>query len=529
MAKTILTGDTPSRFLAEESALLVPLRDKRPLDFGAATYGATQPELDFPGCEPMRLTPDEIDTFEGRLEFWDARAETAWVVREPTSPVHESPAHGLVALVERIAAARGSPIKCYGAMALMQRDADGAPRRIMQADQSVYLRPKWVVLPGPRAMIVGEHALPDVVLEVDHTTDIRRGKLLQYEAWEFPEVWVEVPDWSSPSRPRGLVPGLTIHLLEGGAYETSVESRAFPGWTAAEIHAAMNETTPSARTYGVLERVGTLLGAREGTGPNDDPLLRSQRRQGFEAGRAEGRAEGPYGNSARSAAVAGHRGFEAGLGRASGVLGVVGCRCRLGGPRFGVRGRLCAARPAAIPPGARISIQADRPTESGRASRGRQHRANLNPGSDNARAILKRAARLAGFTLLETTVALAIFAAGGMALYGLFNNNLIGLGKAADISRREPAVLRAVEHLSSINIREQPTGQLEIGGFDIGWSSNLVEPVRQSQSLLGFLGSFEVGLYDVDIELSRNGRPDSTHRVRLAGYQKVRQSETFIE
>ena len=292
MAKTILTGDTPSRFLAEDSALLVPLRDKRPLDFGAATYGATQPELDFPGCEPMRLTPDEIDTFEGRLEFWDARAETAWVVREPTSPVHESPAHGLVALVERIAAARGSPIKCYGAMALMQRDADGAPRRIMQADQSVYLRPKWVVLPGPRAMIVGEHALPDVVLEVDHTTDIRRGKLLQYEAWDFPEVWVEVPDWSSPSRPRGLVPGLTIHLLEGGAYETSVESRAFPGWTAAEIHAAMNETTPSARTYGVLERVGTLLGGREGTGPNDDPLLRSQRRQGFEAGRAEGRAEG---------------------------------------------------------------------------------------------------------------------------------------------------------------------------------------------------------------------------------------------
>ena len=150
-------------------------------------------------------------------------------------------------------------------------------------------------------------------------------------------------------------------------------------------------------------------------------------------------------------------------------------------------------------------------------------------GRRNARWPHKPILRRAGFTLLETTVALAIFAAGGMALYGLFNSNMIGLGKVADISRLEPAVLRAVEHLSSINIREQSTGQLEIGGFDIAWSSNLVEPVRQSQSTAGFLGSFEVGLYDVDIELSRNGRPDSTYRVRLAGYQKVRQSEIFIE
>ena len=140
-----------------------------------------------------------------------------------------------------------------------------------------------------------------------------------------------------------------------------------------------------------------------------------------------------------------------------------------------------------------------------------------------------RSARIAGFTLLEATVALAIFAAGGMALYGLFNTNLVGIGKAADVSRREPAVLAAVEHLASVNIREQPTGQLEIGGFDIAWSSSLVEPVRQGQTVEGFLGSFEIGLYEVDIELSRNGRPDSTHRLRLVGYQKVREFEVFVE
>ena len=114
-----------------------------------------------------------------------------------------------------------------------------------------------------------------------------------------------------------------------------------------------------------------------------------------------------------------------------------------------------------------------------------------------------------------------------MALYGLFNSNLVGLGKAADVSRREPAVLAAVEHLSSINIREQPAGQIEVGGFDVAWSSALVEPARQGQSVAGFLGNFEVGLYDVDIELSRNGVPDTTYRVRLAGYRQVRESGLF--
>lgn len=112
-----------------------------------------------------------------------------------------------------------------------------------------------------------------------------------------------------------------------------------------------------------------------------------------------------------------------------------------------------------------------------------------------------------------------------MALYSLFNSNLVGLGKAAEVSRREPAVLAAVEHLASINIREEPVGQLAIGEFDIAWSSSLVEPVRQGQSVAGFLGNFEIGLYDVDIELSRNGNPDMTYRVRLAGHRQVRQSE----
>ena len=80
-------------------------------------------------------------------------------------------------------------------------------------------------------------------------------------------------------------------MLEQGRYRVAAASRALPGWRAEEIHLALNEPTPSAQTSAVVERVAAALGAREGTGPDDDPLLRSQRRQGYERGRAEGRAK----------------------------------------------------------------------------------------------------------------------------------------------------------------------------------------------------------------------------------------------
>ena len=258
----------------------------------------TPSELEFTGCTAVSMSYEELRRYEGRMEVWDAELQTAWMVREPTSPAHERPSHRLTRLVERIAAVRGSAIECYGAMDLLLCDALGAVRRIMQADQTVYLHPSRVDLLNAEAMRVGEHNFPDVVLEVDHTTDVRRGKLRLYESWGFPELWVEVPARRAPSRPESRPPGLTIHLLERGAYRSSPVSRAFPGWTAQAIHDAMNEPAPSTRTHAILEGVGRALGAREGTGPDDDPLLRSLRDQSRAEGRQKGRVEGEAGGRA---------------------------------------------------------------------------------------------------------------------------------------------------------------------------------------------------------------------------------------
>ena len=275
-----------------ESRKPAPSQQRASAKQPAAPVMLDLPQLDFVGCKAVPMTLEQYHRFEGRLEVWDAELKTAWMVRDGPAPAHESPAQRLAGMAERIAAVRGSPIRCYGTMALLVEDARGEPRRVMQADQTLYLDLFRANLAGARALLVGKHSFPDVTLEVDNTTDVRRGKLLLYEAWGFPELWVEVPDERAPSRPARLASGLTIYLLEDGAYQASAESRAFPGWRAEDIHKAFNEIVPSPHTHGILERLGRTLGRQGGTGPDNDPMMRSLRQESRQLGIEQGRAEG---------------------------------------------------------------------------------------------------------------------------------------------------------------------------------------------------------------------------------------------
>ena len=259
----------------------VPYEDPSPDDEGVA-YG-------FPGCRPIRIPRDEIADFEGRFEYWDANAEIAWQVCEPTSIYHELPGRRIARLTERIAAARGVPIESYGSGDLLLRDAEGREQIIQQADDVLYLHPAKVREIG-HAIEVAHDDLPDVVLEVDLTTDVRYRKMGIYEEWGFRELWVEIPENRAPSRPNRK-PGVTIRVLGPHGYEAISESRAFPSWTADEIHTALNEPTLSASTVAVLRRVGRVLGEQGGTSTDDDPFMRVEREQSRREGIATSRLE----------------------------------------------------------------------------------------------------------------------------------------------------------------------------------------------------------------------------------------------
>ena len=127
-----------------------------------------------------------------------------------------------------------------------------------------------------------------------------------------------------------------------------------------------------------------------------------------------------------------------------------------------------------------------------------------------------------GFTLLEAVVAMAIFAAAGMALYALFNANLISLGRAQDVTAQLPTVHRAMEYLSAIDPVQQPTGQIELGGYDVTWSSRLMEPVRESQTAQGFRGYHELGLYEISFDISRLDELVASHELRVISQRQIR-------
>ena len=38
-------------------------------------------EPDLPGCRPISLRRRDLDTYDGRFEYWDGDTETAWVHR----------------------------------------------------------------------------------------------------------------------------------------------------------------------------------------------------------------------------------------------------------------------------------------------------------------------------------------------------------------------------------------------------------------------------------------------------------------
>ena len=151
----------------------------RPRMQTAASLCATR-RCGFPAAAASPSRGDRFEEYEDRIEYWDARSETAWILADKYG-VHEGTSRRLPHLAERIASVRGTPIVSYGSVTLLVRDADGRSQRAMEADETLYLHPTRSATPK-KSLIVGENDFPDVVLKVDYTTDVRPGKLLLYEA-----------------------------------------------------------------------------------------------------------------------------------------------------------------------------------------------------------------------------------------------------------------------------------------------------------------------------------------------------------
>lgn len=127
-----------------------------------------------------------------------------------------------------------------------------------------------------------------------------------------------------------------------------------------------------------------------------------------------------------------------------------------------------------------------------------------------------------GFTLLEAIVALAILAAGSMALFAALSGALRSIERAEAAARLDAATADAIAFLEAVNPMQQPRGEAALGAHRLRWRATVVAGPTDTLTDYFQPGLYEVALYDVGVELWRDGELDGRFVVRRAGWRQVR-------
>lgn len=128
----------------------------------------------------------------------------------------------------------------------------------------------------------------------------------------------------------------------------------------------------------------------------------------------------------------------------------------------------------------------------------------------------------AGFSLLEAIVALAIVASAGMALFAALNSALDMVGRAERAAAQDSALNNALAWMETVNPMLEPEGRVELGEFELAWSAEPIEPARNAVTWLMAPGLYQVGLYRVELSLSRDGETVA-YTYRRVGYRQTRE------
>ena len=135
--------------------------------------------------------------------------------------------------------------------------------------------------------------------------------------------------------------------------------------------------------------------------------------------------------------------------------------------------------------------------------------------------------RQRGFTLLEAIVSLVLIASTGMALFGWINTNLISLHRVQQTQYRHDATRNALAFVKTINPLEKPQGDETIGIYTFHWRAEAIQLPKDGISRSGGFGLFQVGLYDIEVEISDENEILTKFTVRQVGYKQVREPPDF--
>ena len=126
--------------------------------------------------------------------------------------------------------------------------------------------------------------------------------------------------------------------------------------------------------------------------------------------------------------------------------------------------------------------------------------------------------RSQGFSLLEAIVALTLVATVGLAVFSWINSLLMTVEKIETRGVKDSITRSVVEYLADINMMDAPEGDVQLGGYQLQWVSQLVEPIKKGKAGVAGVTEFKVGLYDVTVTVEKQGEFVTEFDLRQVGF-----------
>ena len=128
-----------------------------------------------------------------------------------------------------------------------------------------------------------------------------------------------------------------------------------------------------------------------------------------------------------------------------------------------------------------------------------------------------------GFSLIEAVVAMVILASSGLALASWFSLNMQNMVRLEERQQSQVLLDNLYQYFSTLRLREEVQNQtLKLAGHEVFWSARLVEPIQVGRSMSGSISNFDLGLYEIEFSVFKDGLELQKYRTRRVGYERIR-------
>ncbi len=132
-----------------------------------------------------------------------------------------------------------------------------------------------------------------------------------------------------------------------------------------------------------------------------------------------------------------------------------------------------------------------------------------------------------GISLIEVLAALVILSLGATVTLSWFSQSMSTMKNIKDQEDVLLIQMDVIELMRGVNPLIQPEGEIKLKKYNVVWSSSIKQPIRTMRSNQGGTGPFEVGVFNVvvDIYNSQNNTKVYSFDLNLSGYRKLKNSE----